>query len=482
MDTVATTEKKPHVIFIPLPAQSHVKAMLKLAQLLHHKGLQITFVNTEFIHKRLVSSGGAHTLDGSDGFRFATIPDSIPRIAEEEPAAHVLLHHIETTFLAPFVELAIKLPTPPTLIISDGFISAFTIDAAQELGIPIMLYWTVAACGFMGFYQTKSLIEKGFIPLKDESYLTNGYLETRIDWIPGMKGIQLKHFPSNIWTTNPHDKTLTFCTDATQKAHSVEYNIIHTFDTLETSIVDALSSTIPHVYTVGPVQLLLNRIPVEEKRATMSNFSGYSLWKEEPECLQWLESKEPKSVIYVNFGSSTVMSLEDLTEFGWGLANSNQYFLWIIRSGVVVGESSVLPPEFEEYIKEKGFIASWCPQEKVLEHPSIGGFLTHGGWGSTIESLSAGVPMICWPYGWDQPTNCRYICKEWEVGLEMVKDVKREEVSKLVHELMLGEESHRMRKKAMEWKEKAYAATGPSGSSSLNVQKLVEEIFMLSRN
>ncbi|CAH1421987.1 unnamed protein product [Lactuca virosa] len=316
----------------------------------------------------------------------------------------------------------------------------------------------------------------------DESYLTNGYLETIIDWIPGMKGIQLKHFPSNIRTTNPHDKILTFCTDATQKAHSVEYNIIHTFDTLETSIVDALSSTIPHVYTVGPVQLLLNRIPADEKQATMSNFKGYSLWKEEPECLQWLESKEPKSVIYVNFGSSTVMSLEDLTEFGWGLANSNQYFLWIIRSGVVVGESSVLPPEFEEYIKEKGFIASWCPQEKVLEHPSIGGFLTHGGWGSTIESLSAGVPMICWPYGWDQPTNCRYICKEWEVGLEMVKDVKREEVSKLVHDLMLGEESHRMRKKAMEWKEKAYAATGPSGSSSLNVQKLVEEIFMLSRN
>ncbi|CAH1421988.1 unnamed protein product [Lactuca virosa] len=140
MDTVATTEKKPHVIFIPLPAQSHVKAMLKLAQLLHHKGPQITFVNTEFIHERLVNSGGAHTLDGSDGFRFATIPDSIPRISEEEPAAHLLLHHIETTFLAPFVELAMKLPTPPTLIISDGFISAFTIDASQELGIPIMLY------------------------------------------------------------------------------------------------------------------------------------------------------------------------------------------------------------------------------------------------------------------------------------------------------------------------------------------------------
>ena len=168
METVATIEKKPHVIFIPLPSQSHVKAMLKLAQLLHHNGLQITFVNTEFIHKRLINSGGAHSLDGSDGFRFATIPDGIPPSSdsEEKPSADLLIRHVETTFLTPFLDLATKLQTPPTLIISDGFMSVFTIDAAQKLGIPIMLYWTVAACGFMGFYQTKSLIDKGFIPLK----------------------------------------------------------------------------------------------------------------------------------------------------------------------------------------------------------------------------------------------------------------------------------------------------------------------------
>ncbi|KAL4583230.1 hypothetical protein LXL04_007797 [Taraxacum kok-saghyz] len=82
METVATTEKKPHVIFIPLPSQSHVKAMMKLAQLLHHNGIQITFVNTDFIHKRLLKSGGAHSLDVSNGFRFASIPDSIPRSSE----------------------------------------------------------------------------------------------------------------------------------------------------------------------------------------------------------------------------------------------------------------------------------------------------------------------------------------------------------------------------------------------------------------
>lgn len=138
-----------------------------------------------------------------------------------------------------------------------------------------------------------------------------------------------------------------------------------------------------------------------------------------------------------------------------------------------------MPPEFEKLIEAKGFIAiSWCSQEKVLNYPSVGGFLTHGGWGSTIESLSAGVPMICWPYAWDRPTNCRYICEEWRVGLEMGKNVKREEVKRLVQELM-GEGGLKMRMKAAEWKEKAIIATSPDGSSSLNVNKLVEEIIMM---
>lgn len=175
------------------------------------------------------------------------------------------------------------------------------------------------------------------------------------------------------------------------------------------------------------------------------------------------------------------MSMQDVIEFGWGLINSDHYFLWIIRPDIVVGESAVLPPEFEEHVKKRGFIARWCPQEKVLNHPAVGGFLTHCGWGSTIESLSAGVPMICWPYLWDQLTNCRYICKEWDVGFEMGKEVKREEVTNLVQELM-GDGGESKRLKAREWQEKACVATGPNGSSSLNVNNLVEEIIMLSKS
>lgn len=89
-------------------------------------------------------------------------------------------------------------------------------------------------------------------------------------------------------------------------------------------------------------------------------------------------AKETNSVVYVNFGSTTIMSPEKLVEFGWGLANSNHQFLWIIRRDLIVSDSeTTLGLEFMEAIKERGFISRWCPQEKVLNHTSVGGFLTH---------------------------------------------------------------------------------------------------------
>uniref|UniRef100_A0A6N2JZ15 anthocyanidin 3-O-glucosyltransferase n=1 Tax=Salix viminalis TaxID=40686 RepID=A0A6N2JZ15_SALVM len=145
--------------------------------------------------------------------------------------------------------------------------------------------------------------------------------------------------------------------------------------------------------------------------------------------------------MYVNFGSITTVTKEQLVEFGMGLAESCHPFLWIIRPDMVAGDSAILPPEYTEETKERSFICSWCPQEEVLNHPSIGGFLTHSGWGSTMESISSGVPMLCWPFFGDQQTNCRYTCSEWGIGMEIDSTVKRENVRKLVTELMEGEKA-----------------------------------------
>ncbi|KAI7987368.1 UDP-glycosyltransferase 85A8 [Camellia lanceoleosa] len=88
--------------------------------------------------------------------------------------------------------------------------------------------------------------------------------------------------------------------------------------------------------------------------------------------------------------------------------------------------------------------------------------------------------MMCWPFFADQQTNCRYTCNEWEVGMEIENNVKRDEVEKLVRELMEGENGKKMKNKAMEWKKLAEKASSPGGSSSLNLDKLVN--VLLSRN
>lgn len=172
------------------------------------------------------------------------------------------------------------------------------------------------------------------------------------------------------------------------------------------------------------------------------------------------------------------MTRQQLIEFAWGLANSKKPFVWIIRPDLVADDSGILPPEFVEDTRERGVLAGWCPQETVLRHPSVGGFLTHCGWNSTIESLTAGVPIVCWPFFAEQQTNCRFSCGEWGVGMEIDSDVKREKVEKLVRELMDGEKGKEMRRNALEWKRKAEEATDAGGSSLTNFEKLIDEVFL----
>jgi hypothetical protein len=111
-----------------------------------------------------------------------------------------------------------------------------------------------------------------------------------------------------------------------EKACKASAIIVHSFDALEQEVLNALYSMFPRVYPIGPLQLLLNQVPEDDL-----NSIGCNLWKEEPKCLQWLDSKKPKSVVYVNFGSIVVMNKEQLIEFGMGLSENNHSFVWIIR-------------------------------------------------------------------------------------------------------------------------------------------------------
>ena len=172
------------------------------------------------------------------------------------------------------------------------------------------------------------------------------------------------------------------------------------------------------------------------------------------------------------------MTNAELVEFAWGLANSGHDFLWIIRPDLVSGDAAVLPPEFLEAVEGRGLLATWCPQEAVLRHEAVGVFLTHSGWNSTLESLCAGVPMLCWPFIADQHTNCRYKCAEWGVAMEIGHDVRREAVEGKIREAMDGEKGKEMRRRAAEWREAAVRATRPGGGSYASLEKLVNDVLL----
>ncbi|KAE8663774.1 7-deoxyloganetin glucosyltransferase [Hibiscus syriacus] len=465
---------KPHVVCIPLPAQGPINPILKLAKLLHFKGFRITFVHTDFNYHRLLESRGLDSLQGSPDFRFETIIDGLPstnpRGIQDLPD---LCLTIPVEGLRSFWELIMKLKDVPpiTSIISDGVMS-FTLEVADEFGIPEMVLFTPSACSMLGYLHYEDLKERGYFPLKDASQLSNGYLDTDMDWIPAMKGVGLREFPTFIRTTNPNDTMFNYNLQSVNNATKAAAVILNTFDDLEHQVLDAIKTKLTNLYTIGPLSLLHRQLC-----PTNLDSMGSNLWEEDTQCLSWLDEREPCSVVYVNFGSLITVTPQKLRDFAWELADSKYPFLWVIRADLVNGGGEdILSEEFLAAISDRGVLVGWCPQERVLSHPSVGGFLTHCGWNSTMESVCEGVPLICWPFFADQPMNCFYCCREWGIGMEMDSDVNREKVEILARELMEGMKGHCLRVKAMDWKKKAEAATTPGGSSYINFDNIVMQL------
>ncbi|KAK7333808.1 hypothetical protein VNO80_30587 [Phaseolus coccineus] len=477
MDSLQSS--KPHVVCVPYPSQGHVKPFMKFANFLHCMGFHITYVNTEFNHNRFVRSHGADFVKGLPDFVFEAIPDGLPPSDKDATQdVPMLSDATRKNCYGPFKDLVLKLKSsenvpPISCIIADG-VMGFASKVAKDLGIPEVQIWTASACGFVGHLQYHDLIQRGIVPFKDENFEIDGTLDQSLDWIPGMKNIRLKDIPSFIRTTTLDNIMFDFFLHEARNCLRSSSIIINTFEDLEGETLDALRAANPNIYTIGPFDLLGRHFPETEK-GFMS--AGSSLWKNDSNCLTWLDKWEPNSVIYVNYGSITTMSNDNLKEFAWGLANSKLPFLWIQRADIVADDSATLPQEFFDEIKDRGYITSWCIQEKVLSHPSVGVFITHSGWNSTIESISAGVPMICWPFFSEQHTNSRYVSANWGIGMEVNRNVKREEITKLVTEMLKGEKGMQMRQKSLELKKKAIRATDIGGSSYNDFYKFMKEVL-----
>ncbi|GFZ14948.1 UDP-glucosyl transferase 72B3 [Actinidia rufa] len=442
----------PHVLIFPFQAQGHVNSMLKLAELLCLAGLHVTFLVSETVHSLLHRHSPAHSR--SPGLRFRTISDGIPPEHRRSGTGHLkeLFSSLRTTVKPLFREMIVSSNRlsgedrrPVTCVVADGVLS-FVLDLGEELGIPVIYFRTISACAFWSYFCIPKLVEAGELPFQGND------LDVPIEHVPGMKEfLRRRDFPRiGDWGSSDFQFVLTE-TLQTPRAQGL---ILNTFEDLEGPILSHIQTQMPNLYTVGPLHAHL-KAKLAAKLMSSSSTSSSSFREEDKSCLTWLDTKPARSVIYVSFGSFMVMTRDQLIEFWHGLVNSGKSFLWVTRSDLMDGQDGEIPIQTEllEATKERGYTVGWAPQEEVLAHPSVGGFLTHSGWNSTLESIVAGVQMI-------------YICD-------------RLTVEKMVHDLMeVGE--NEFAKSANRMAELARNAVSDGGSSYCNLDRLIEDIRSMS--
>ena len=145
-----------------------------------------------------------------------------------------------------------------------------------------------------------------------------------------------------------------------------------------------------------------------------------------------------------------------------------------------------LPDGFEERMEGRQLIIrGWASQLMILKHEAVGGFVTHCGWNSTLESVCFGVPMVSWPVSAEQFYNEKLVTQVLRIGVEvgakkwkrLVGDfVKREAVEKAVRNVMEGEEAEEMRSRAKRFAEMARRAVEEGGSSVSDLDALFEDL------
>ncbi|XP_015170358.1 beta-D-glucosyl crocetin beta-1,6-glucosyltransferase-like [Solanum tuberosum] len=163
------------------------------------------------------------------------------------------------------------------------------------------------------------------------------------------------------------------------------------------------------------------------------------------EIMQWLDKKEKCSTVFVSFGSEYFLSKEDIFAVARGLERSKVNFIWVIRfpQGERISIQDALPEGYLERVGERGMvIEGWAPQATILQHPSIGGFVSHCGWSSFMESMKFGVPIIAMPMHIDQPMNAR-IVEYIRMGVEAARDedgkLQSEEIANTIRKVLVEE-------------------------------------------
>lgn len=333
--------------------------------------------------------------------------------------------------------------SPVKCLVYDGNMP-WGLDVAKEVGILGAAFFTQSCAAIASYLEIKNREEGSDVPLPE---------------------LGLSKMPPAI---------LTLIFTQFSNLDGADWVLFNSFNKLEEEVIENLLKHYP-IRTIGPTvpSMYLDKRLVDDKDY------GYNLYQSTGDiCTNWLNTKEIGSVVYVSFGSAAKLSAEQMEELAWGLKQSNNFFVWVVRAS----EEDRLPAAFKEEKLEKGLVVAWSPQLEVLSHKAVGCFMTHCGWNSTVEGVSLGVPMIAMPQFLDQFVDAKFVQDVWEVGvrpkLDESKDiVNRYEIETCIREVMEGEKSKKIKGNSSEWRALAIEAVDVGGSSDRNIDEIVATLL-----
>ncbi|KAG6502164.1 UDP-glycosyltransferase 71K2-like [Zingiber officinale] len=462
------------VALLPIPSAGHINSTLEMAKLLHRYHFSVTVLVVPIPNYPVGDYITTIAASGLDiDFRHIQ-PVDPPKDAdgpEDFITAYIEKqnHHIKDALH----DLLRSGDAPLAALIVDLFATG-AIDVAAELGVPCYVYFASnAACLALMLY-LPTLEEK--FPVEFEE------MEEEVR-VPGVCPIPPISMPSPFMRKK--SGRYTCFVHHGRRYSELKGIVVNTFTDLEPATLRALEEGLcapgrrtPPVYPVGP---LIAREEGEKSR--------------QHECVVWLDGQPARSVVFLCFGSKGCFNAAQVGEIAAGLEHSGCRFLWALRvaSEEVLGMrkpadaklEEVLPEGFLERTKARGMVwPSWAPQVEILAHRAVGGFVTHCGWNSCLESLQCGVPLLGWPLYAEQHSNAVVMEEEMGVALQLKVErangnfVKAEELERGVRALMgESEEGRRVRAKAEVVMAAAKKAWEDGGSSFVNMEALVQALL-----
>uniref|UniRef100_A0ACD5V4D2 Uncharacterized protein n=1 Tax=Avena sativa TaxID=4498 RepID=A0ACD5V4D2_AVESA len=231
----------------------------------------------------------------------------------------------------------------------------------------------------------------------------------------------------------------------------------------------------PRIFPVGP--LLAgggsDNTVIERTKGDGVYAKRSSMWQADSTCIDWLDRQRAGSVVYVSFGSWVgPVGPEKVRELALGLEATGRPFLWALKEDP--SWRAGLPAGYAERVTGRGKVVGWAPQEEVLAHASVGCYLTHCGWNSTVEAIRHGVRLLCCPVSGDQFINCAYITGVWGIGIKL-GGVSKGEVKGCIERIMDGKEGRRLQEKMDVLRRKVVTAKA-RGLAQRNVLSFLSEI------